>query len=74
MKLPLKVHYDHFGQTEVTDASHRILFSRKDSPEVRRFAHDMVRKMNSNWRWAWLGQQPYEYSRDEWLSEKNVKV
>lgn len=60
MRLPLRVWYDYYGLLQVLDSGHRIICSFRDSTEDREFVQALVRKMNGNWRWKLLGQQPYE--------------
>lgn len=74
MKLPLCVHYDNFGKTLVADANHKVVYSETDAPEVRAFARDMVRKFNHDWRYRFFGQQPYEYTVQDWFFERNEGV
>jgi hypothetical protein len=74
MKLPLRVSMDDAQHNAiiVVDADN-VIVSRGRYPEHREASHAMVRKFNRDWRWFLFGVQPYVYTREDWLFEKNVK-
>lgn len=69
MKLPLYLHHDHYGVTLVVDAEHKIV-CRLSAGNIK-FGRAVVRKLNRNWRWRLFGAQPYVYTREDWLFERN---
>lgn len=72
MKLPLHVHRDRYGMVMIYDASSLVVFTQRETPYTVKFAYDLVRRMNKHWRWRFLRQQPYEYTREDWLFERNT--
>lgn len=64
------------GQVRVTDARHRVVCSIPNGPEAPKIAAVIVKRFNREWRLrrilrAFLREQPYEYTREDWLHEKS---
>lgn len=71
MKLPLHIHWDYYGKHQVIDATGQIVLTLDN--KHRKFVAAVVRKFNRDWRYVLFGSQPYEYTREDWLLEKNIR-
>lgn len=73
MRLPLRT-VEHYTGTLVVDAKGKILMRLSSSGADLKTARAIVRKLNRTWRYVLFGQQPYEYTREDWLFERNPGV
>lgn len=77
MKLPLSlVDVPIQNKLQIVDAQGVLVADIKPLPGAHKFARAIVRKFNRRPLLTRLfgGQQPYEYTRDDWLYEKPVKT
>ena len=74
MKLPLYIHWEwNYHESAIFDADKRLV-GKVRFPEDNAFAASLVHKMNRNWRYRFFGQQPYEYTAQDWFFERNTGV
>lgn len=78
MKLPFRVveGTHSAGYFRVVDANHRVVCLIPDRPEAPKVAGAIVKHFNRGWRIrrflrGLLRQQPYEYTREDWLTERS---
>lgn len=70
MKLPLYVKREVGRHIWVCDARRRVFMFLNDSPESMKVAGAVVAKFNGDWRYRWFGLQPFEYTREDWLWDR----
>lgn len=77
MRLPVKT-VEHYTATLVTDAKGRIIMRFPATFESVLTARALVRDLNRNWRYVFLGQQPYDFPpercKQHWLFERNTNA
>ena len=72
MKLPLRM-IDHHTAILVVDAKQHVIMRLPSTPENRKAGRAVARKLNRSWTYVLFGNQPYEYTRGDWLEERNIK-
>ncbi len=75
MRLPLRLLKGTAPQSVVVaDAKNEVVSRFPPTAAHEKAAAGLVRRLNSDWRYVLFGLQPYDYTREDWLFEKNVKT